>query len=200
MFIEDAEDEDDEPHAVPENTPFNGLVNPDFPDEPVEEGNRIWATGLFPQAEHIRVTATVFQCLAESFRQNSQPADDKRIPLHLRDFSSVFSKESFDKLLMSKPWDHAVKLTSDVTPKSCKVYPLSVSEQKELDEFLKENLGSGRIRLSKSLMAALCSVKRNVKRRKQTCLHLGFAGSDVIQAIPVVQRWGFCACRLSEFK
>jgi len=34
------------------------------------------------------------------------------------------------------------------------VYPLSASEQKELDEFLKENLESGRIRPSKSPMAA----------------------------------------------
>jgi len=30
-------------------------------------------------------------------------------------------------------------------PKTCKVYPLSASEQKELDEFLKENIESGRI-------------------------------------------------------
>jgi len=153
-FVEDTEDEDDEPHAMPENAPFNGPVDPDFPDEPLEEGDRIWATGLFPQAEHIRTTATVSQRIAEGFRQNSQPADDERIPQHLRDFSSVFSKESFDELPAPKPWDHAVELTSDATPKSCKVYPLSVSEQKELDEFLKENLESGRIRPSKSPMAA----------------------------------------------
>jgi len=47
----------------------------DFLDEPLEEGDRIWATGLFPQAEHICATATVFQRLVEGFRQNSQPAD-----------------------------------------------------------------------------------------------------------------------------
>ena len=39
----------------------------DFPDEPLEEGDRIWATGLLPQAEHIRATATVSQRLAEGF-------------------------------------------------------------------------------------------------------------------------------------
>jgi len=54
----------------------------------------------------------------------------------------------------SKPWDHAVELVTDATLKTCKVYPLSASEQKELDEFLKENLESGRIRPLKSLMAA----------------------------------------------
>ena len=42
----------------------------------------------------------------------------------------------------------------DATPRSCKVYPLAASEQKELDAFLKENLESGRIRPSKSPMAS----------------------------------------------
>jgi len=43
-FVEDA-DEEDETEPTPEQFP-----NPeaDFLDEPLEEGNRIWATGLFP--------------------------------------------------------------------------------------------------------------------------------------------------------
>jgi len=96
----------------------------------------------------------VSQRLAEGFRQNSQPADHKKhIPPHLRDFHSVFSKDSFNELPGTKPWDHAVELTPDASEKSCKVYPLSASEQKELDAFLKENLESGWIRPSKSPMA-----------------------------------------------
>jgi len=65
----------------------------------------------------------------------------------------VFSKDSFDDLPGTKPWDHTIELTPDATPKSCKVYPLSASEQKELDAFLKENLESGWIQPSKSLMS-----------------------------------------------
>jgi len=150
-FIEDA-DEEDKAEPTPEQSPD---PEADFPDEPLEEGNRIWATGLFPQAEHIRTTATVSQRLAEEFQQNSQPMDHKKhIPPHLRDFHSVFSKDSFDELPGTKLWDHAVELTPDASPKSCKVYLLSTSEQKELDAFLKENLESGQIRPSKSLMAA----------------------------------------------
>ncbi len=78
---------------------------------------------------------------------------EKHIPPYLRDFHSVFSKDFFDELSGTKLWDHAVELTHDTSPKSCKVYPLSASEQKELDTFLKENLESGRIRPFKSLMA-----------------------------------------------
>ena len=47
-----------------------------------------------------------------------------------------------------------MELVTDTSLKSCKVYPLSALEQKELDAFLKENLDSGRIRPSKSLMAS----------------------------------------------
>jgi len=52
-FVEDA-DEEDEAEPTPKRSP-----NPeaDFPDEPLEEGDRIWATGLFPQVEHIRCHA-----------------------------------------------------------------------------------------------------------------------------------------------
>ena len=39
-------------------------------------------------------------------------------------------------------------------PSGCKVYPLSPSEQKELDSFIQENLDSGHIHPSKSLMAS----------------------------------------------
>jgi len=151
-FIEDA-DEEDKAKLTPKQSPD---PEADFPDELLEEGDRIWATGLFPQAEHVRATATVSQRLAEGFRQNSQPADhEKYIPPHLRDFHSVFSKDSFDELPGTKPWDHAVELTPDASPKSCKVYPLSASEQKELDAFLKENLESGWIQPSKFPMATL---------------------------------------------
>jgi hypothetical protein len=149
-FVEDIDDEEDEPEVnLPDAEP--GCL----PDEPLEEGDRIWAAGLFPEAEHIHATSTVSQRLAEGFKRNSAPVDhDEHLPPYLQDFHSVFSKESFDELPEPKPWDHAVELVPGASSKGCKVYPLSVSEQKELDAFLKENLESGRIRPSKSPMAA----------------------------------------------
>ena len=81
----------------------------------------------------------------EGFRQNTEPAGDEHVPLYVREFQSVFSKESFNELPETKLWDHAVELVIDTSLKSCKVYLLSASEQKELDVFLKENLNSGQI-------------------------------------------------------
>jgi len=45
-------------------------------------------------------------------------------------------------------------LIPNTTLKDCKIYPLNVKEQEELNKFLEEHLKSGRIRPSKSLCAA----------------------------------------------
>src|SRR6266540_981930 len=152
-FVKDAEDElEDGEFEVPLKEEVETPLDED--NEPIEEGNCIWATGLFPEAEQIWATTLISQRLVEGFQQNSTSATfDECIPPHLRHFHSVFSKDSFDKLPETKPWDHAVELTSDANPKTCKVYPFSISEQAKLDVFLKENLESGQIHPSKSPMA-----------------------------------------------
>jgi hypothetical protein len=111
-FVEDVDDEDDELQLDPESTP----------EEQLEEGNQIWATGLLPEPEHIRASSMISQRLAKAFKRNSQLTDyEKHIPPHLRDFQSVFSKESFNDLPESKLWGHAIELIADTMPKSCKV-------------------------------------------------------------------------------
>ena len=76
------------------------------------------------------------------------------IPEYLQEFTSVFSKQTFDVLPEPREWDHAVEIIPGSKPTGCKVYPLSPVEQKELDAFLKENLETGRIRPSKSPMSS----------------------------------------------
>jgi len=59
-----------------------------------------------------------------------------------------------DELPDQKQWDHAIELMPDTQNFSTKVYPMSPVEQKELDEFLEENLRTSQIRLLKSPMAS----------------------------------------------
>jgi len=66
----------------------------------------------------------------------------------------VFAKEDFNILLEHRQWDHTIELIPGSEPKSSKVYPLSLVEQKKLDSFLEENLHTRQIRPSKSPMAA----------------------------------------------
>jgi len=139
-FIEDINEDEEEAEAN------FGPKADNLPDEQLKEGDQIWVTGLLPEPEYICASSTISQCLVEAFKWNSEPPDYKKhIPPHLHDFHSVFSKESFNNLPESKPWDHAVELIPDATLKSCKVHLLAASEQKELDTFLKEKLNLGQI-------------------------------------------------------
>ena len=76
------------------------------------------------------------------------------LPTYIVEFQSMFTKEDFDILPEHHKWDHTIELILRVEPKLSKVYPLSPLEQAELDAFLEENLRTGRIRPSKSPMAA----------------------------------------------
>ncbi|GLB45807.1 putative retrotransposable element tf2 155 kda protein type 1-like [Lyophyllum shimeji] len=150
----DPDCEDDiAPRANPETDPVPGSEDADT----MEEGDQSLATALFGYlaAEEIRASQTTSQRLAEAFARNSAPKDFRdAVPDYLHDFEDVFSKAAFDELPERKQWDHAIELEPGSTPSSCKVYPLALNEQAELDAFLEENLKSGRIRPSKSPMAS----------------------------------------------
>ena len=73
---------------------------------------------------------------------------------YFADFPTVFSEEAFNQLPPRRPWDHAIDLTPDFVAGNCKIYPLATPEQQALDEFLEENLRTGRIRPSTSPMAS----------------------------------------------
>ena len=80
---------------------------------------------------------------------------EENIPEEYADFNNrVFNKAVFEKLPDRSKWDHAIELTPNATLKDCKVYPLNIKEQEELDKFLEEHLKSGQIRPSKSPCAA----------------------------------------------
>jgi len=106
--------------------------------------------------ENLRATSTISQILAEGACRASE-TQKGLIPLPdcAKGFELVFAKEDFDILLDHRQWDHAIELVPGSEPKSLKVYPLSLVEQKELDSFLEENLHTGQVRPSKSPMAAL---------------------------------------------
>jgi len=95
------------------------------------------------------------QHLAEGARRSKETqAATALLPAYIAEFQSVFAKEDFDILPEHHKWDHAIELIPRAEPKSSKVYPLSPLEQTELDAFLEENLRTGRIRPSKSPIAA----------------------------------------------
>ena len=76
------------------------------------------------------------------------------VPKHYLPYKEVFEKQMFDQLPPRQPWDHAIELIPNVKMTDCKIYLLNLTKQKQLNEFLKEQLETGRIQSSKSPMAS----------------------------------------------
>ena len=118
-----------------------GVEHGDYPADPALE-------------EYVRA----FQSKATEIAANARPTDIvAELPAEYHEFADVFAKTEFDRLPACKPWDHAIDLYpgwEGMRGLKGKVYPVSSAEQAELDAFLDENLSSGRIRPSKSPIAA----------------------------------------------
>jgi len=110
-----------------------------------------------PPAHTVAATSTISQRIAEShanLERDRERAVRGALPHAFWDFQDVFEKESFDTLPEHREWDHAIELITDPKAPTRKLYPLSPVEQRELDKFIEENVSSGRIRPSKSPIAA----------------------------------------------
>jgi hypothetical protein len=103
----------------------------------------------------VHASSTVSGHLAEAFANNSKPKDFQDIvPTSLHAYTNVFSETAFDSLPECRKWDHAIELERKPSPGFHKVYPMTLTEQTEMDAFLEEALATGRIRQSKSPLGA----------------------------------------------
>src|SRR5258708_6046697 len=104
--------------------------------------------------EHIHATSTPLQRLVEEAQaQQAHPSRSTILECY-KDFTDVFSEGAFTHLPPHKAWDHAIELHPNAKPPRGRTFPLSPAEQKELDEFLRENLANRCICPSKSLIRA----------------------------------------------
>ncbi|PIL29421.1 hypothetical protein GSI_09473 [Ganoderma sinense ZZ0214-1] len=103
----------------------------------------------------VSATYTYSQQLAEQEYQKKEirPVEEI-VPKQYHEYLPVFSKEASERLPDHGPYDHAIELVPDARMFHSKVYPLSPSEQVELDKFINENLAKGYIQESKSPMSS----------------------------------------------
>ena len=149
--------------------------------ECLDQSDQIFTSSLLPPhpSKDICALSTISTYLTEAFKANLE-ANAPPIPDYLKKFLDVFSKKSFNTLSEHKQWDHAIKLVPGEKPASCNVYPLAPSEQKELDTFLKENLETGQIHLSKSLISSPVSFIK--KKDGLLCLVQDYQALNTITA------------------
>jgi hypothetical protein len=92
----------------------------------------------------IRKTSTAVQMAANA--QGKEKPWDQIVPLQYHKWKKVFSEEEARQFPEHQPWDIEIEFTEDA-PKilDCKIYPLTLTEQGKLDEYIKENLEKGYI-------------------------------------------------------
>jgi hypothetical protein len=104
----------------------------------------------------VRASSTVSRHLAEVFAKDSKPKDfEDIVPTSLHTYADVFSEMAFDSLPERHKWDHTIELEHEPSPRFCKVYPMTLTKQTEMDSFLEVTLATGCIRQSKSPLRAL---------------------------------------------
>jgi hypothetical protein len=129
-------------------------------DFTIEEDDGVFMAMVHPVDPHHFVCASsmVSGCLAEVFAKNSKLKDfEDIVPTSLHTYADIFSETAFDSLPERRKWDHAIELEREPSPGFRKVYPMTLTEQTEIDTFLEEVLATGRIRQSKSPSELLSS-------------------------------------------
>jgi predicted aspartyl protease len=166
MMVEEV-DEDESPHMNMDETDegvqdtclaFDDDLDSEVDDFTIEEDDRVFMTMVHLVDHHhfVRASSTVSRRLAEAFAKNSKPKGFEDIVLMtLHRYADVFSETAFDSLPERRKWDHAIELEREPSPGFQKVYPMTLTEQTEMDTFLEEALATGRIRQSKSPLGAL---------------------------------------------
>ena len=79
---------------------------------------------------------------------------NEQVPKEYHDYLDVFDEKKADRFPDPRPWDHKIELKEGFQPKSFKAYNLTPEEQRELDQWTKDNLNKGYIRPSQSPMAS----------------------------------------------
>jgi RNase H-like domain found in reverse transcriptase/Reverse transcriptase (RNA-dependent DNA polymerase) len=87
---------------------------------------------------------------------NPQMKDEKKktpeemVPKQFHKYMKVFLKKASERMPTRKPWDHTIEIKPSFEPKKAKNIPLSPQEQREVEEFLNDQLSKGYIWESKS--------------------------------------------------
>jgi len=72
------------------------------------------------------------------------------VPRRFLKWRKMFRKVKLERIPTRKVWDHAIDLKEMFKPWKGRIYPLSKNEREEVQNFVKDQLRKGYIRLSKS--------------------------------------------------
>jgi hypothetical protein len=161
------EDEDESTHVNMDKTDeeaqdscmaFDNDLDSKVDDFTIEEDDCVFMAMVHLVDPHHCVCASsmVSRHLVEAFAKNSKlKGFEDIVSISLHTYANVFSETAFDSLPECRKWDRAIELERDPSPGFHKVYPITWTEQTEIDAFLEEALATGCIRQSKSPLGAV---------------------------------------------
>jgi len=140
------------------------------------------------------------------------------VPKKFLKWKKVFGKVESEKMLIRKVWDHAIDLKETFKPQKGRIYPLSKNEREEVQNFVKDQLRKGYIRLSKSPQTSPVFFVRKKDRSKQMVMDYHNLNDQTVKnnySLPLITdlidnmrskkvftkmdlRWGFNNVRIKE--
>ena len=96
-------------------------------------------------------------------------------------YLDIFSEKAASQFPLRKPWDHAIDLKDSFKPKKGRLIPLSPEEQKEVSEFVNEQLAKGYICPSKSEQTSPVFFVPKKDRRKQMVQDYRYLNEHTVQ-------------------
>jgi reverse transcriptase-like protein/aspartyl protease len=113
--------------------------------EEVQRPNEVWINAK---------TSNSIEFHLKHDRKEEELPLDQQVPKPYHAYLEVFNESKADRFPESRSWDHKIELKEGFEPKSFKTYNLTPEEQKELDQWIKENLEKGYICPLQSPMAS----------------------------------------------
>jgi hypothetical protein len=165
MLVEEV-DEDEFPHMNTDETDegvqdtcpaFDNNLDSEVNNFTIEESDRVFMAMVHPVNPHyfVHASSIVSGRLAEASAKNSKPKGfEDIVSTTLHKYADIFSETVFNSLPEHRKWDHAIELEREPSPGFQKVYPMTLTEQIEMNAFLEEALATGCIRQSKSPLGA----------------------------------------------
>jgi hypothetical protein len=136
---------------------FDNDLDSEVDNFTIEEDDRIVMAMVHLVDPHhfVYALSTVSRHLVEASAKNSKLKGFEDImPTSLHTYADIFSETAFNSLPEHRKWDHAIELEPEPSSGFCKVYPMTLTEQMEIDAFLEEALATRHIRQSKSPLGA----------------------------------------------
>jgi len=92
----------------------------------------------------------VLEYIQEVEMKIEKKTDEKMVPSQFHAYLDVFKKAPSERMPVCKPLDHAIDLNSNFVSWKSKLYPMSLTEQQEVRDFIDDQLKKGYIWPTKS--------------------------------------------------